>query len=160
MAYPPFLQARSFKFVDRRTGSIAALTSTTWANLDATADIQLEANVGDTIIVSANGLWGGEAQNAALDVATWNGSALVNWFGSGEPTTTTGDGIPGWFSASSITYESLSGLMARSLVAGDIANGQVTLRLRYRVTASKTLMNSSTDPFQWMAWNIGPTDQT
>ena len=159
MGTPRFLPARRHKFVDRRTGSIAMpLASAVWATLDATADITVEAQVGDVLLVDVNGLWGSEMQNGFLDVATWVSGAGVHWFGSGEPTTNTGGGVQTWYADGGVAgvYYKACGAIRYTVQAGDIVNGDVTLRLRYRVTGNKTLYNTALNPFQWSVENIGP----
>lgn len=160
MGYPVYLLSRSRKTVDRRTSSVAALiASASWVTWDATADIALEAQAGDELVASINGIWGGEAYEGYIDIATWVSGAGVHWFGTGEPTTTTGYGISGWYGVLNV-ISVIGGNMSYTVVAGDVVAGLVTCRLRVRSNNAfgKTLFNSAIVPFQWSLENRGPQD--
>lgn len=165
MAYPRFQRARAHKYV-KYTGGDLALSSATWVNLSTEAslstaffDIVLRAQAGDTIEYGMNALWSDNAVDGYVDVMTVVASAGVHWFGSGEPTTSSGSGVNGWWGGTGI-YAQISGSVPLTLVSGDIASGTVTLRPRYRgqTGGNKTIFAGTDDIFQLWAKNLGPEE--
>jgi hypothetical protein len=156
MAYPRFRKARAHKLLTRTSGDITA-NSTTWANLDTGLDMTVPASIGDTIRYGMSAYVNGEAVALAVQPATLVSGALVSWFGGGEPTTTTGTGVSGWFVEASVTGRIGPPVML-VVVAGDISSGKVTVRLRYRTgsASAKTVQASTTTPLQVWMENIGP----
>ena len=159
MAYPRFQRAQAFRTYRRTSGNIT-LNSTTWANVDTGADLTIEAQVGDVIEVGINCIAGNEAVDAWMDVGFLVSAAINSSVGSGEITTTTGDGILGWLIGNGV--QDKPGPPAhKTLVAGDIdANGRVTARLRYRTASAtaKTIYAGTANPFLFYAKNLGPAD--
>lgn len=145
-------------------GTSLALTSASWANLsteggygDADFDIILPAFAGDIIEYTISSIWDNEGVSGYLDVQTRVAAAAVSWFGSTEPTPTTGNGTGAWFGASGV-YTALGGTCQLILSAGDISSGTVTLRPRYRgsTAGTKTLNADTTMRLKLMAKNLGP----
>lgn len=139
-----------FDFKSRTSGSFTA-NSTNWTNLDTGLDIVLAAQAGDVIEVGVNYQAENEASTFRLDVATIVSGAVVNYFG-GATDPGSNYGVSGW-TAPGGTPSSISGSVMRTLASGDISNGQVTLRLRYRTdsAANKTIHAQSARPFQFSA---------
>lgn len=157
MAYPRFRRARTHKFA-RRTAGDVAFTSTTFAAVDTALDFTLEAQVGDVIEFSGNGMWSNENIASALDVATWVSGAAVNYFSSGTGTSA-GNGLVGWYGVQAV-YAPFSGAVHYVVQAGDIVSGLVTVRLLGRTTTAgtRTLFASGTNLLQVAAKNLGPVD--
>lgn len=159
MARPRFRQSRMHK-VTRRTSGNLTLNSTNWANVDTGLDITLDAQVGDDIEVGINALAGTEAQILFLDVVSLVSAAPVNSFGKQGAVTTAPapNGIAGWRGAASMETV-LGSPVHKTLVAGDISSGKVTLRLRYSVPGNKTLYADGTNwTLEFWAKNLGPAD--
>lgn len=156
MAYPRFRRARQHALATRTAGDITA-NNTTWANLNTGLDLVLPASPGDVLRYGMSASVNNEATGLALQPATLVGAALVSWFGSGEPTTTTGDGVGGWYVDVSAAGR-LGVPVELVLVTGDISSGKVTVRLRYRTStaANKVVQASTTRPLQVWMENIGP----
>lgn len=149
--------ARAFKRVRRTSGNIS-ISSTTWSNLDTGLDVVLQAAAGDTLEVCVNGLWNNEASVGVLSACTVVAGAPVSHFGSGEPTTTTGDGVMGWFGPASV--QMVVGAPAQLVLgSGDLASGYVTVRLRTRTNSGTKTLNATTgDPLEVIVKNLGPAD--
>lgn len=140
------------------TGGSKTINSTTWVNLDTGMDLTLTAATGDKVVCWLSGLV--EATAAAFlffDCATWVSGAGVHWMGSGEPTTSTGNGVGAWVVRDVAQFNNLSGSIGLVLQAGDISAGTVTLRLRCRVNASSRVVRASTtDPLTFQAMVLRP----
>ena len=139
----------------KRTAGSYTLNSATWTNLDTGLDQTIAAATGDVLEVSLSVFWGSEAVNTWVQVATIVSAAPVNFIGSGEPTTTTGDGIVSWAGISGVNM--VGGSPAQYTVqAGDISGGNVVCRLRYRQDSAvnKTLFASSLLPLFFSVKNL------
>ena len=149
-AWDPPTGGSGGSFVDydhvRLTTGNKTITSTTWIDLDTSLDLVVTAATGDLIEASLNGLWADTAQFGFLDLATWVSGAGVNWFGSGELTTSTGNGINNWSHTNDAVFNGMGGPVHLVVQAGDISGGTVTLRLRTRVAASLILRCNTSDP--------------
>lgn len=159
MGYPRHQRARDFKVFTRTAGSLT-LNSTAWADLPSigtTWDATLTAQAGDTIEVSLTGVTGAEAVSNYFDVATIVSAAPANYFATGG--SASGQGIPGAVGQASVNIYFLGNYM-RTLVAGDISAGTVTLRVRYRTNTAtdRTIFAVADVPFQFWAKNLGPQD--
>lgn len=159
MTYPRYQAARAFKFFTRVAGSLT-LNSTTWANLPTigtTWDAVLAAQVGDVIRVEMTGLFGVEAVEGNLDIVSIVSAAPVNYWGGDGGVSS--NGVAGWYGPAS-AYASFGGSVRRTLLAGDISAGTVTLRPRYRTAtaANKTLFASSAATLHFAVDNLGPVD--
>jgi hypothetical protein len=146
-AHSGFASLRDFDRVGLTSGGIT-VSSTTWVNLSTSLDLTLTAATGDICEVTISAMAESTSANYCfIDCATWVSGAGVNWFGSGEPTTGTGNGVPGWHLPNVAEYEAISGSVAMALVSGDISGGTVTLRLRTRVASgSRVIRAESTTP--------------
>jgi hypothetical protein len=162
VAYPRFLRARQHKYVTRTSGDIttAAINpATTWGNVDTGLDITLKGAVGDVVEVGLSGCWDDTAATyRLLDVVSIVSAApALNWSG-GVAEATTGQGIGAWRANTGVRTNAAGSVM-RALLAGDIASGAVTLRLRYRGTdtaTSRVLTASAAQPLHFWAKNLGP----
>ena len=160
MGYPAFQRARAHKFA-RRTAGDVTVASNAYAAIDTTLDITLEAQAGDTLEFSVSSLWDAGATNpttlwSALDVATIVSSAVVNYCsGAGS----TGLGILGWFVSPGSLVPS-TGVHQYTVVAGDIADGRVTVRLlaKNSLVENRVARAAATQPLQFTAKNLGPQD--
>lgn len=154
MAYPRFQRARDFKFYN--VGMQYSLTSTSWANINTGVDIVLSAQAGDVIEVQMDALWDFVNEFKFVDVATIVAGNPVNYFGHGSSEPSTGEGIRAWYgSGQTADYHTIGGGSIRELVAGDIENGQVRLRLRARGLSTT---GRGLSVYRWWAKNLGPQD--
>lgn len=160
MDYPRFI--RSGQLVKaRRTSGDVTLNSTAWANVDTSLDLTLnECQVGDEIIFGVSGLSANEATGVNMDVVTVVSAAAVSSFGArGAATAAISSGtIPALYAPTGV-YAALSGVTPPyTVVAGDLVDGSVTLRLRYATDAAtnKVLFGSVQVPLDVWAMNLGP----
>jgi len=147
-----------FKTIRRTAGNLLLLSNAAWADLPtiaATWDLALAAVVGDVIRAELSGMWNNDAAWGGLDVATIVAAAPVNYFGGTG--LGTDNGVGGW-TAPTLAYQPLGGAAFRTMVAGDLAAGQVTCRLRYRsITAgNRTLNADAATPLAFTLTNLGP----
>lgn len=126
--------------------TITSAGGAAWVDLDTAGsaaarpmDIVIpNAAAGKWVRVEASGLWSNEATAPALDLFT-----VV----AGAPVTQLGDATRGqtnWVALAS-TYSHIQGSVSYQIVAGDIENGSVRLRPRYRLASgvNKTLFGST-----------------
>lgn len=146
------LYARGVGFEQsQRTAGNLTINSVAWADVDNGLDLVLAAVSGDLIAVSISGAWGSEAVDGYLDaIATASGTHLSGNGGAG------GTGILGW--------QGLSGVDGRfgptyfyQAVVGDLAGGNITLRLRTRTSTAtnKTLGGAMPTPLTFFGVNHG-----
>ncbi len=143
----------------KRTAGNLSTASTTWIDFDTGLDLVLRASAGDVIEVAASGFTNNATSTSLLDVVTIVSGNPVNSFAVDGPPSGFSNGIGAWMSVGgSATTSAISGSFFRTLVAGDISSGTVTLRLRRRVDTpvSKTILADSNIPFEWFARNHGP----
>lgn len=142
-----------------RTSGNLSLTNTTWGNLDIGLDLTAPAVAGDKIVVAISGLWDNAAGSplALIGAGTLVGGNLVSFFGSGEPTTDTGFGVPGWFGQAATAVGPTGESMPLTLASGDISGGNVTVRFRCRIGAAGTrVLNATTTiPLSVSLKNLG-----
>ncbi len=153
MAYPRYLRSRDFKFSKRTSGNFttAAVGASTFTVVDATMDLVLVAQTGDTIEVGVNCITLRPTADICLDVGTINGVSLVTRFGGGT------NGIPGLCSMSASNAIDASYYM--TLIAADVSSLTVTLRLLYATSAaSQTIQATTASPLLFWAKNLGPPD--
>jgi hypothetical protein len=141
--------------VIRRTSGNITLTSTSWANVDTGLDLTLPAATGDYVEVELNAFLGSEAAYTRLDVGSLVSAAIVNTWGANGAESAGSEGAGGWTGITGV-FTPVSGGIGRVLVAGDITDGNVVLRLRYRTDANKTLNANSNNQLVFMAKNFGP----
>jgi hypothetical protein len=154
------LAATTFIARSKRNTTSLNLTATAWADVDTATDLVIDANPGDWIGVGLSAAYGNQAPTISMDAVSVIAGAPVNsWAVDGAAPTAAFTGIDAWgAAASAVNYA--GGMMFRKVVAGDIdANGQVTLRLRYRASAAtgKTLFATADDPLTFFAENRGRT---
>lgn len=162
MSYPRHQLSRAFKIARRNSGNIT-LNSTNWANVDIGMDHVLAAQVNDVIFGGLSGLTGNENVGAYFDIVTVVAAAPLNSFGkAGAVETAPGvQGILQWQSFQGQGYLGVGGEYPYTVVAGDIVNGVVTVRLRYatNIATNKTLFADTNHPLAFWAKNLGPVDQ-
>lgn len=142
----------------KRTAGDLSLTSANWADVPSIGDLTVDAATGDLITVEFGGLYNSSTPTVSMDCATIVSAAGVNWFGSGEPTTSTGNGVHGWGKMLATAALVAFGASATLVVqAGDISGGTVTLRMRYRASSTITLFASTTNPLIWTAKVFRPS---
>lgn len=161
MAYPRFQMARGFKFARRTSGNLT-FSATAWANFDTGLDLVLAASVGDVIEATAGFVTNAGSTDSYLDVATIVSAAVVNTFSMLGPENAGSNGIAAWWSPGSLTTP-CGGPVHYTIASGDIAAGQVTLRLRVRCTSATAKIYYAADGitapyFHWAAKNLGPVD--
>jgi hypothetical protein len=162
MAYPRFQMARSYKYKNRTSGDIT-LNSGTWADVDTGLDVTLAAQVGDVIEVGGSWLVAGSTTTAVFfDAVSIVSAAPVNSWGIDGAVGTSVEGIQAWrCDSNSIGLnQKASGGMMRVLLAGDIASGFVTVRLRYKqgTAGAQAMYNNANRAVQFWAKNLGPVD--
>lgn len=140
-----------FAMVKKTAGDYTSLTSSTWANVDTSLDLVVAARAGDYIFVSLSALHGSAAQQHFIDCAIIVAGAVQHSVGSGEITTTTGEGIMGWGKESgTLSWVQGAATVPYLVQSNDVVNGTVTLRLRYRASGAVTLYASAGNPlFFW-----------
>lgn len=150
MPYPRFQKSRGHKFITKTDGnfSVTATSKAVGSTITGVSDISLAASVGDTVMVSLNGLWLNEAPQGNLAVVTVVAGAIVSSFpGSG------------WIGLPTSAYVGFGGSVMHTLVSGDISSGVVTVRaLAWVGSASRTLSANGGEPLQFWAINLGPAD--
>lgn len=137
-----------------RTAGDLSLTSTAIADIDTGLDLVLPAVAGDVIEYGISGLLDVAAQEVAFEVFTVVAGAPVNSFGPGLASPKLG--VSGWYAGTDGAYHDVTGSTSRTLVAGDISAGTVTMRLRY-VKASataRTLYANANIPLKVWAKNL------
>lgn len=158
MAYPRYQLARSFKMKRKVDGDVT-IPSGDWADFSNDLDIYIRAQVGDVIEVGLD-FFSQEANNTAyIDAACVVSGSPVSWWGSGELTSNTGEGVMGWIIASS-QHVAAGASMFKELGPGDIGyDGIVHIRLRCRASGGDRVVRASAEnPITFWARNIGPMD--
>lgn len=158
MAYPRFQRSRDFKM--NIVNTQFAITSTSWVNATGASDIVLTAQAGDVIEVQMEARYDGQTNGGEykfIDVATVVAGAPTNHFGFNSSEPSTGEGIHAWYGSGQNLgdFQSIGGGSVKELVAGDIENGKVTLRLRVR---GNTVNGRDVVIYKWWAKNLGPQD--
>lgn len=156
MGYPRYQLSQAFKMT-QHAGSNVAITSTSFVAVNTALDIPLAAQVGDVIEASVSLTTQNQASILNLDAATVISGSVVNRF---NPTSNFGN--PGWCVRGN-DYFPATGSTWYTLVAGDIANGLVTVRLLARIEAagSRTILGQAVagePPIRFFAQNLGPVD--
>ncbi len=141
----------------RYTGGNVVTNSTTWTGLGGGAfDITLEAQTGDYILFELNGLWSNEAVQGCLDVASIIGGGAANFWSKNGGLDNAHYGNLGWFGDTAV-FAPISGSIGRTLLAGDCANGNVTVRPYFRgiSAGNKGIFANADQPLQMRAFNFG-----
>lgn len=141
-----FAASKTFK-VTRTAGNLT-LNSTTWADMPGATTWEgvLKVQAGDLIQVGLNARQSSEGTYSFLDVGTIVSAAVVNTL-SGVAEGASNEGITNWSGITGVA-SNVGGAVIYTVQAGDIVNGAVTLRLRYRTLAAtnKTFLSDSTRP--------------
>ena len=143
----------------RTSGSITLSSNSVWANVDTGLDLTLNATTGDVVEYGISGILGAQGVETYFDVVTIVSGNPVNSFclDTTPANPPTSYGIQGWLSFDSIG-RALSGSFFRTLVAGDISSGTVTLRLRFANSSATTrsFTANTSQPLEVFACNRGP----
>ena len=144
----------------KRTGASITLSSNSvWANVDTGLDLTLNATTGDVVEYGISAILAAQGVETYFDVVTIVSGNPVNSFGfdTTPANPPTSYGIQAWLSLPSVT-STLSGSFFRTLVAGDISSGTVTLRLRFANSSATTrsLTSGTAQPLEVFAFNRGP----
>jgi len=162
MGHPRYRLARAHKVTTRSAGNLT-LNSTNWANVDTGLDITLAAQAGDVLEASLSAVVDANAVILYLDVVTVVSAAPVNSFGKKGAVTAAPlpAGVSSWYCAASV-LTMVGAPIHYTAVAGDLASGLVTLRLRYATaTATNRILNADSNvPVEFCVKNLGPADGT
>lgn len=155
MAYPRSQRSRAIRMAVRTAGSITGITNTA-INVDTALDMVLQAQVGDVLEYTINGVAAASGTiNLILDVATMVAGSPVNYFGTFDGTIERG--VWAWFVTNITPEQAIGGSAWRTLVAGDLSGGTCTVRLRAIASgASATIYATVPIPLHVMVRNLGP----
>lgn len=159
MAYPRFQRARQFKKVVYTGGNIT-LNATALTEL-AALDMVLTAQVGDQIKYGISGRLDSAAVATGFDVYTIVSSARVNPFGPGlSASLGSTQGVPGWYGPTGVPSLLTGEILGPPLAVGDLASGEVRMRLVVAQTAAtaRNLHATANVPLIVWAQNLGPAD--
>lgn len=141
------------------TGGTLTLNNTAWTDLDSSGsaaarnlDLLIPAEAGDLVHIEPSFVVAAAATDLFFDVATVVAGAVVNTF-SGTP-----NGIGGWFCPTSVGIP-VSGAVYLTVQAGDIDNGNVRCRLRFKTgsATNRQVFGSLTQwPLKIGGGNAGP----
>lgn len=138
------------------TASNITANSTTWIELAAetggpgTGNLDLNftgVQAGDIVEVSMSYLASNAATYIYVDMATIVSAAPVNYFGSGQITSSTGDGVMCW-TATTSREEAKGGTVAYAVVSGDLSAGALKIRPYFRTSSAtnRTMFGVAADP--------------
>jgi len=144
----------------RSAGDLTLNSNGVWANLPTigtTGDLTINATSGDVVEVALAALWSNEAVEGFLDFVTIVGGVVTNSFGVDGAESGSHSGIV-TFRGIASRFDPVGGVFFRTLAAGDISGGTVTVRVRYRTgsAANKTLFASTNNAFEYWIRNHGP----
>ena len=137
----------------KRTAGDQAVTNTAgvWTAVDTTTDITLSAAAGDEIEIDINLLTSGTS-NLDLDVVTVVGGNPLHFVSSDGGAAAAANGLTGLYFDG--TFRKSTGF-DYVVQAGDLTNGQITLRLVYRCGVNAgTIYGSANYPLIWHAVNF------
>jgi hypothetical protein len=134
-------------------------SNVTWANVETSLDLTLNAATGDVIEYAISAFANSAATDIYLDVVSIvSGSPVNSWgFATTPANPPTSYGIQAFLAPSS-TSPAISGSFFRTLVAGDISAGTVVMRLRYATggAVNRVLNANAAQPLEVWARNHGP----
>jgi hypothetical protein len=143
----------------RTTGTLTLNSNVAWANVDTGIDLTLNASANDVIEYAISAFVVAAAVELYFDVVTVvAGNPVTSFALDATPANPpTSYGVQGWLSPQSV-QANLSGSAFRTLSAGDISTGTVTLRLRYASSAAtnRNVNASAPQPLEVWARNHGP----
>lgn len=136
------------------TSGDITLNSTAWADVPGPVTVTVDATAGQILQIGLVALFGSEAVSALLDAATVVSGSVVNYVGAGEVSGS--GGVRAWTGLSG-TSNGVGGSVLYTVQAGDVVDGTVTLRLRYRTAsaAAKTLRAGVSNQLKFYAANLG-----
>ena len=141
----------------RRPSGDLTLNSTSWANVDTGLDLTIPATAGDEIEVTGSWLVSasGTAEVYFDAVSVVSGSPVNAWGTDGAETGTT-EGIQAWRAVANNFLCCAAGGATRPVVSGDLSGGNLTLRLRYRISSSsRTMFAGANRHILFSAKNLG-----
>lgn len=141
----------------KRTGGNITANSTTWTELAAetggpgTGGFDLDftgVSAGDILEVSLSYYANNAATYFYVDFATIVSSSPVNYIGSGQVTSSTGDGVSG-MAAITGREETKAGTVRYAVVSGDLSAGALKIRPYFRTSSAtdRTIFAVTADPF-------------
>jgi hypothetical protein len=146
----------------RTAGNITLTGTTTWSTLTTigtAGDLTLNATAGDVIEGIAMFAVGGENVELIFDWVTVVSGTVTNSFSlnAAAPAAFTNLDRNVYYKINGST-QAVPGSLFRTLTAGDISAGTVTVRLRYATGAAtnRTLFAGTVSPFTIAARNHGP----
>jgi len=144
----------------RSAGSLTLNSNGVWVDLPTigtTGDLTINASTGDVVEFALCALFSNEAVEGFLDAVTVVGGVVTNSFSLDGAPSNAASGILSYRGIGS-RFEPLGGSFFRTLAAGDISAGTVTVRVRYRTgsAANKTLFATTDNPFEYWIRNHGP----
>ena len=132
---------------------------TAWAAMTTAHDLVVPAVAGDFLLVGVSGFHQFNTMGRFLDLATMVSGAPVNYVGgAASPPASTYEGVGAWYcSPNSGMRNNIGGsALPYPVVAGDIAGGNVTLRLHGRASSGAPLLFASADrPLVLSVINLG-----
>jgi len=139
------------------TASSITANATTWQELAAetggpgTGNLDLNftgVQAGDIVEVSLSALYSNAATYIHIDFATIVSAAPVNYFGSGQITSSTGDGVMSYMGITSREH-SVGGTVAYAVVSGDLTAGALKIRPYFRTSSAtnRTIFGVAANPF-------------
>lgn len=136
------------------SGTVLNLNSVVWASATLSGlELVVPASVGDVLEASISAIVQNDATpELFLDVATMNGSTIINRFGNGT------DGVQGWRCRPSV-WATPSGSIHYVVQAGDlVVPGEVTIRPVYKTSsaANRVIFTAADASVQFSVKNIGP----
>ncbi len=162
------LQGRAIKQVRRTSASIVWNPgNTNWGSASGDASLDMiftaaQVAVGDFVTVDASGAWAGSTAVAAyIDVQSVVAAAAVNSWGTDAAANNGDFGVSAWHApavAAGALAWAFGGGVGRTILAGDLSAGALTLRpyLRTATAASRTLFATTGFQLTFKAINWGP----
>lgn len=144
------------KYAARTAGSVT-LNATAYTAVDTGIDLTVTAAAGDVLQISVGFSIGpsvaGTSTYVFFDVLTLDGSNYASGAGA------SGEGIQSLYCGpENNNFQGRAGIALYTVQAGDVASGNIRLRLMYRMVnaANRSLSATSTDPLQFGVVNHGP----
>lgn len=136
-----------FASVIRPVGSDVVISSTTYSVIHASLDLTINASVGDIIFINFAALWGNQAPQSGIDVATRVGGIDINFVAIADPW-----GWEGWRGLPISTLIPFGSIISYTVVLSDISAGTVTFRPVAKVLNSTRNLHA---PISFSVLNLG-----
>lgn len=142
-----------YVFEEMTSGDVAIPQAAGFSAFTAAHDLVIAAEVGDVIEVGLSALITYAASAAdftMFDFATRVAGAPVHFVGTGN--VAFGSGFGGWFTPNNGQFASIGGSSTYVVQAGDIEDGNVTLRLYYATSGgagNRTVRANGVDKARW-----------